>query len=200
MKKTLTINLAGVVYHIDEDAYSSLRNYIDALENKFRQEPGVKDLIDDIEARISELLAERLGTKRQVVTNTDIDFVIETLGSPEVISDTESESKTSDEKWNKHSYRRMYRDPDHRMIGGVCAGLAAYWDIDPVILRVIFVILVFAGFSGVLIYIIFWIIMPEAITTAQKLEMRGEAVTIENIKNSIKNEFEQVKNNFKRKK
>jgi phage shock protein PspC (stress-responsive transcriptional regulator) len=200
MKKTLTINLAGAVYHIDEDAYSSLKNYIDALENKFRQEPDVKDLIADIEARISEVLSERLGNKRHVVINSDIDFIIETLGSPEVISDTEPEPNSGDEKWNKHSSRRMYRDPDHRMIGGVCAGLATYWNIDPVILRVIFVILVFAGFSGVLIYIIFWIVMPEAITTAQKLEMRGEAVTIENIKNSIKNEFEQVKNNFKRKK
>jgi phage shock protein PspC (stress-responsive transcriptional regulator) len=199
MKKTFTINLAGAVYHIDEDAYASLKNYLDALENKFRQEPDVKDLISDIEARISELLTEKLGNKRQVVIQSDIDYLIETLGSPDIISGDESGSTAEGAKTFTHKYRRMYRDPDNRMIGGVCSGLSAYWNIDQVILRVIFVVLVFAGFSGALIYIILWIVMPEALTTAQKLEMRGEAVTIENIKKLIKDEFEQVKSSFKRK-
>jgi phage shock protein PspC (stress-responsive transcriptional regulator) len=199
MKKTLTINLAGIVYHIDDDAFARLKDYLDALERKFKQEPDVKDLITDIEARISELLTERLGVKRQVVIISDIDFIIETLGSPEVISD-EGESYTStNQKTYSRNYRRMYRDPDNRVIGGVCSGLAAYWNIDPVILRVIFVVLVFAGLSGLLVYIILWIVMPEAVTTAQKLEMRGEAVTVENIKNFIKEEFEQVKKNIKNK-
>lgn len=199
MKKTLTINLAGVVYHIDDDAYANLKDYLDALEKKFKLEADVKELISDIEARISELLNERLGNKRQVVIQSDIDFIIETLGAPEIISEegNNNTSKTNT-KFYKHNYRRMYRDPDNRMIGGVCSGLAAYWNMDPVILRVIFIVLVFAGLSGLLIYIILWVVMPEAITTAQKLEMRGEAVTIENIKKFIKEEFEQVKNNFKK--
>ncbi|MBN2485396.1 MAG: PspC domain-containing protein [Bacteroidales bacterium] len=194
MKKTLTINLSGTVFNIDDDAYAKLKSYIEALEHKFRQEPDVQELINDIEARIAELFNERLGAKRQVVTLADIDFIIGTLGSPDVISDDEGDNYARSEG---KTYRRMYRDPDNRVIGGVCSGLAAYWNIDPVILRVIFIILVFAGFSGVLIYIILWIVMPEAHTTAQKLEMRGEQATVENIKNYVKEEFERVKKNIK---
>jgi phage shock protein PspC (stress-responsive transcriptional regulator) len=91
----------------------------------------------------------------------------------------------------------MYRDPDNRVIGGVCSGLAAYWNMDPAIIRVVFIVLVLIGGSGLLVYLILWIVMPEAQTTAQKLEMRGEAVTIDNIKDFFRDEFEQVKKNFK---
>ncbi|MBN1597234.1 MAG: PspC domain-containing protein [Bacteroidales bacterium] len=200
MKKTLTINLAGIVYHVDEDAYRKLKQYLEALEKKFRQEPDVKDLIADIETRIAELLTERLGNKRQVVIMDDINFVIQTLGDPDVISDEDNSSNYSSEthwKTSQKKYRRMYRDPDSRIIGGVCSGLAAYWNMDPTIIRVIFVVLVLVGGSGLLIYLILWMVMPEAQTTAQKLEMRGEAVTIDNIKDFIREEFEQVKKNFK---
>ncbi|HRR92978.1 MAG TPA: PspC domain-containing protein, partial [Bacteroidales bacterium] len=91
------------------------------------------------------------------------------------------------------SYHRMYRDPDNRMIGGVCAGIAAYWHIEPLVIRIIFLALVFAGGLGLLIYLILWIVLPEARTTAQKIEMRGEPVDIHNIKESVKREFEQVR-------
>ena len=200
MKKTLTINLAGIVYHVDEDAYKKLKQYLEALEKKFKQEPDVKDLIADIEARIAELLSERLGSKRQVVIMDDINYIIQTLGDPDVISDEDNSSNYSSEsswKTTQKKYRRMYRDPDARVIGGVCSGLAAYWNMDPTIVRVIFIVLVMVGGSGLLIYLILWMVMPEAQTTAQKLEMRGEAVTIDNIKDFIREEFEQVKKNFK---
>lgn len=201
MKKTLTINLAGMVYHIDDDAFQRLKNYLDILEQKFRKEPDVNELISDIESRIAELLSERLGNTRQVVTNDDIGYVIGILGEPEVISDEQksSESTYSSGTWKqtKQTYRRMYRDPDSRVLGGVCSGLAAYWNIDPTIIRVIIIVLFLVGGSGLLIYLILWIVMPEAQTTAQKLEMRGEAVTVDSIKDFIRDEFEQVKNNFK---
>jgi phage shock protein PspC (stress-responsive transcriptional regulator) len=200
MKKTLTVNLSGIVYHIDEDAYQKLKNYLSALELKFRQEPDMAELISDIETRISELLTEKLGSKRQVVTISDIDFIIETLGDPDAISDQEESETESEAKTSYRNYRRMYRDPDDRTVGGVCSGLAAYWNIDPVILKVIFILLVIAGGSGILIYLILWIVLPEAKTTAQKLEMRGEAVTIDSMKGFIRDEFEQVKKNFKKKK
>jgi phage shock protein PspC (stress-responsive transcriptional regulator) len=199
MKKTLTINLAGMVYHIDEDAYQKLRNYLDSLEKKLKHEDDFKDIINDIEARISELLNEKLDGKRQVVIINDIDNVIEILGEPEVISNDDSSYESSG-TYAKKNYRRMYRDPDSRIIGGVCSGLAAYWNMDPTIVRVVFVVLVFLGGSGLLIYLILWLIMPEAQTTAQKLEMRGEAVTIDNIKNFFKDEYENVKKNFSSKK
>lgn len=197
MKKTLTINLAGMVYHIDEDAFQKLKAYLDTLERKFRQEPDVKELIADIEARIAELLSERMGNKKQVVTVDDVVAIISILGDPEVISDDENTYQYTGRTTSKGRYRRMYRDPDSRVIGGVCSGLAAYWNMDPAIVRVVFIVLVIIGGSGLLIYLILWIVMPEAQTTAQKLEMRGEAVTIDNIKDFIRDEFEQVKKNFK---
>lgn len=197
MKKTLTINLAGMVYHIDEDAFQKLKGYLDALQKKFKQEPDVKELIADIEARIAELLSERLGNRRQVVTMADVQSVISILGDPEEISDEEQSYNYTTQEPGRRTYRRMYRDPDHRIIGGVCSGLAAYWNMDPAIVRVVFVVLVLVGGSGVLIYLILWLVMPEAQTTAQKLEMRGEAVTIDSMKEFIREEFENVKKNFK---
>lgn len=199
MKKTLTINLAGMVYHIDEDAYQKLRSYLDSLEKKLKHEPDFKDIILDIEARVAELLNEILDGKRQVVIIEDIENIIEILGEPEVIS-SEDASFESSGNYSRRSYRRMYRDPDDQIIGGVCSGLAAYWNMDPTIIRVIFVVLAIVGGSGLLIYLILWIIMPEAQTTAQKLEMRGEAVTIDNIKKFFKDEYENVKKNFSSKK
>ena len=91
----------------------------------------------------------------------------------------------------------MYRDPDHRIIGGVCAGMGAYWDIDPIILRVLFVAFLVAGGLGALIYLILYIVLPEAKTTAQKIEMKGEPVNIHNIKESVKEEFENVRKKMK---
>lgn len=200
MKKTLTINLAGIVYHIDEDAFARLQSYLNNLEKELKSEEGYKDIIADIESRIAELLNERLSNSRQVVTMTDINEIVEILGDPEIISGMEDESSKSRKKKysNKRNYRRMYRDPDARVIGGVASGLAAYWRVDPSIVRIIFVLLTIFGLAGILIYLILWIILPEAQTTAQKLEMRGEPVNIENIKQFFKDEFENVKKNFKK--
>jgi phage shock protein PspC (stress-responsive transcriptional regulator) len=120
----------------------------------------------------------------------DVEEVMEILGSPELISGSgsaESESRTAS------SSRRIYRDPDRRIFGGVCAGLAEYLNMDALIIRIIFAILVLAGGFGILIYLVLWVVLPEARTTAQKLEMRGDPVNIENIKESVKREFDTVK-------
>lgn len=198
MKKTLTVNLAGIVYHIDEDAYQKLSKYLGSLEKKLSNEPDVKDILTDIEARIGELLNERLGNVRQVVVLEDITFIIDVLGEPELITDEGAAPYDSPHSGHyKRKARRIYRDPDDRFLAGVCSGLAAYWNIDPAIVRIGFVVLVLLGGSGLLIYLILWIVIPEAQTTAQKLEMRGEPVNIDNIKNFFKDEFENVKRNFR---
>ena len=198
MKKTLTINLAGMVYHIDEDAFARLRSFLDALDKKLKNDPNKKEIKTDIEARIAELLNERLNIKRQVVILSDIEFVIETIGDPEVIFSESEPSSTTENRYYRRKYRRMYRDPDNRMVAGVCSGLAAYWHLDPTIVRIVFVALAFFGGGGLIIYLILLIVLPEAQTTAQKLEMRGEPVTIESIKNFFSEEFENVKNSFKK--
>lgn len=177
MKKTLTINLNGIVWTINEDAYQELKNYLDELEKSFASDEE-KEILSDIEARISELFSERLE-KRMVVELADVEYVISVLGK---ISDF-SEEKQS-EKENKKRLKRFYRDPENKIIAGIASGLAAYLGWDVTLLRVLFVLLLIFGFSYFLpIYLLIWLIAPEAISSSQKLEMKGVDVTIDNIKN-----------------
>ena len=202
MNKTETINLGGIVFHIDEDAYSSLKKYLEKLEKELgRSEVDPREVMTDIEARIAEILSERLSNVREVVILEDINFVIEIIGEPEIINENDSDKKQKRNYtyYQQRRFRKMYRDPDNRIIGGVCSGLSAYMNIDPVFLRIIAIVLTIFGGSGLVIYIIFWIILPEANTPAQKLEMRGESITFENIKNFVTEEYENLKNSFNKK-
>ena len=196
MKKTMTVNLGGMVYHIDDDAYERLKKYLDKVKQELRSIEGGEEIYQDIEARIAELFSERLKNNGQAITIKEVEEVIAILGDPEDISG----KPTGEEYKSRHrSYKRMYRDPDNRVIGGVCSGLASYWRVDPTIVRIIFVILAIFGMAGVLIYLILWIVLPEAGTVAQKLEMRGEAVNFSNIGDFFREEFENVKRSFNKK-
>jgi phage shock protein PspC (stress-responsive transcriptional regulator) len=195
MKITVSVNLGGYSFNIDEDAYAELKRYLKNLELHFAGEESSTEILSDIETRMAELFRVRITGYKQVITIGDVKEVIAILGTPEDISD--NESKSAQDKFSSQGYHRMYRDPDHRIIGGVCAGMGAYWNTDPVILRVIFVALILAGGLGVLVYLILYIVLPEAKTTAQKIEMKGEPVNIHNIKESVKKEFENVRKNMK---
>ena len=160
--------------------------------------------MSDVEIRLSELFKETLANKRDVIMKEDVSKVIEIMGEPEdFVEETtqESEGTTNREyKRKRREYkatRRLYRDPDNRVLGGVCGGLGAYFNTDPLLFRIIFILIFFGMGSGLIIYIILWIAIPEALTTAQKLEMRGEAITIENIKKAVREEFENVRKNMK---
>jgi len=113
------------------------------------------------------------------------------LGKPEDIG--ESTGAPKNDSYTPQGSKRMYRDPDHRMLGGVCAGMAAYWDLEMWIVRFLFIVITMAGGIGVLIYLILWIVIPEARTTAQKMEMKGRPVNIQDIKDSVKKEVENVR-------
>jgi phage shock protein PspC (stress-responsive transcriptional regulator) len=191
MKITVSINLGGYSFNIDEDAYDDLRRYLKNLEIHFAAEDNPAEILSDIEARIAELLRSKLTTYKQVISIGDIKEVIAVLGTPEDIDDNGGSS--AHDKFSTPGYHRMYRDPDKRIIGGVCAGMGAYWEIDPWIIRVILVVLTFAGGLGLLTYLILWVVLPEAKTTAQKIEMKGEPVNIHNIKDSVKKEFDTVR-------
>jgi phage shock protein PspC (stress-responsive transcriptional regulator) len=195
MKITLSVNLGGYSFNIDEDAYAELKRYLKNLELHFAGEESSSEILSDIETRMAELFRTKITGFKQVITIEDVRETMSVLGTPEDISD--NESKSARDKFSTPGHHRMYRDPDHRIIGGVCAGMGAYWDIDPVILRIIFVVLVLAGGMGLLIYLILYIVLPEAKTTAQKIEMKGEPVNIHNIKESVKQEFENVRKNMK---
>ncbi len=194
MKITVSINLGGYSFNIDEDAYAELRIYLKNLELHFAKEESSSEILSDIETRMAELFRTKITSYKLVINIEDVRQVISVLGTPEDISDNDGPSAR--DKFSSPGYHRMYRDPDHRVIGGVCSGMAAYWNIDPVIVRVIFVILALAGI-GVLIYLILYIALPEAKTTAQKIEMHGDPVNIHNIKDSVKNEFDRVRKNMK---
>ncbi|MBE0677828.1 MAG: PspC domain-containing protein [Bacteroidales bacterium] len=192
MKVTVNVNLGGYPFNVDEDAYERLRQYMKSLEKEFSGESSASEIMTDIEGRIAELFKMRLNSYKQVITMRDVEEVMAILGSPEVISG----SGTTEEP-PPRSQRRMYRDPDRRVFGGVCAGISAYLNWDPLIMRIIFAVLILPGGFGLGLYLILWIVLPEAKTTAQKLEMRGDPVTIENIKDSVKEEFETVKKKMK---
>ena len=212
MKRVETIHINGIVFSIEDDAFGKLGAYLDTLSNYFEQEQGGREIIADIEARISELFIERNGNAKQVITLTDVTKVIETLGSPEDIAGTDPDFETENIPPPRPAHqplkssRRLYRDPDRRYLGGVCAGLSAWLGINPVFLRLVFVFLVLLpfprfifnvyGFHGhgfpcffVLLYCVLWIIIPKAKTTAQKLGMRGEPVNISNIEKNIRESF-----------
>ena len=198
MKTTITINLGGIVFHIDDDAYEMLHSYLIAIEKQFLKEDERKEVMSDIEARLSELFKETLAEKRDVIMKDDVSKVIEIMGEPEDFIDEETDQQeTQKTKMNYKTSKRLYRDPDNRILGGVCGGLGAYFNNDPLLFRILFIILLLAGSVGFWIYLILWIAIPEAKTTAQKLEMRGEPITLENIKKSVRDEFERVKRNMK---
>ncbi len=195
MKITLSINIGGYSFNIDEDAYAELKMYLRTLELHFAGEESSSEILADIETRIAELFRLKLTGYKQVINIEDVRQTISVLGTPEDISD--SDRTSSREKFSSPGYHRIYRDPDHRVIGGVCSGIGAYWNIDPVIIRVIFIALALAGGLGALVYLILYIVLPEAKTTAQKIEMKGEPVNIHNIKESVKKEFDSVRKNMK---
>jgi phage shock protein PspC (stress-responsive transcriptional regulator) len=193
MKRVETININGIVFSIDDDAFGKLGSYLDALGKYFEQEQGGREIIADIEARISELFSERDGGTGQVITLADVTKVIETLGTPEDIAGADADSETGTvppprpaQQPGKAMRRRLYRDPDHRYLGGVCSGIAAWLGISPLAIRLIFLVVTFFYGASVAVYLLLWIIIPKAKTTAQKLEMRGEPVTISNIEKNIK--------------
>jgi phage shock protein PspC (stress-responsive transcriptional regulator) len=194
MKITVSINLGGYFFNIDEDAYAELKSYLKNLELHFAGEESSSEILSDIESRMAELFRTKLTNYKQVINIEDVHQIITVLGTPEDISNTEGPSAR--DKFSSPGYHRMYRDPDHRVIGGVCAGIAAYWDIELWLVRLIFFVLVMMG-VGILIYLILYIVLPEAKTTAEKIAMKGNPVNIHNIKDSVKKEFDTVRNSMK---
>jgi phage shock protein PspC (stress-responsive transcriptional regulator) len=190
MKKTININLAGFVFYIDEDAYEALQKYLNNIRTYLGNTEGKDEIIDDIESRIAELFSEK---QKQVITLTEVNEVIEVMGQPEdYMSEEEPEEKTA----YQQSSKRLYRDPDSTVLGGVCSGVGHYLNIDAVWIRLIFLAMVWSGVS-ILFYFILWAIIPKAETTAQKLEMKGKAATFSNIEDYVRKGYENVKDDFK---
>ena len=198
MKKTLTVNIGGSVFHIDDDAYEHLHQYLSNIRSHFAKVEGCEEILWDIENRVAETLQARLTDGKQVITLTDVQEVIRQLGEPEEIdNEADTGTSTSAKPPTPKGPRRLYRNPDDAILGGVAGGLAAFFQIDTILVRLAFLLLTLAGGASIVTYLVMWIIVPRAKTTAEKLEMKGERVNISNIEKSIKEELEDVKKNVK---
>jgi phage shock protein PspC (stress-responsive transcriptional regulator) len=201
MNKTVNINLAGTFFHIDEDAYLKLQRYLEAIKRSFTDSQGRSEIISDIEARIAELFAERIQNEKQVVGVKLVDEVITIMGQPEdyLVDDEIFEDEPQPKQ--RHTSRptkKLYRDTDNSYIGGVVAGLSHYFGIESIWLRLMWLILAIgSGGTFILIYLIFWALVPEANTTAEKLTMTGDAVNISNIEKKIKDGIDSVSEKVK---
>ncbi|MBK9175468.1 MAG: PspC domain-containing protein [Flavobacteriales bacterium] len=188
MKKTLTANVSGTVFHIEEDAYDRLQQYLGSIRAQFEGTEGREEILADIEARIAELFHERLDDRRQVVSIEDVDHVIGVMGQPEDYADGDSASSEgpSTSSTGSRGYKRLFRDPDDKWVGGVIGGLAAYIGMDPIWLRIIMIVFIVLG-SGtpILLYLILWILVPMADSPADRLRMEGEPVTVDNLKRAF---------------
>ncbi len=264
MKKNISINISGIIFHIEEDGYETLRKYLDSVNKYFASFDDNSEILSDIEGRIAEIFLSKLNDGKQVITSEDVSSLIATMGS---VSDfkaaeeqdfaagagTGQQQKQSsafsagaaskklfrdvnrkilggvcsglghyfsiDPLWprlllalltigtsgilvfvyivlwivlpgadmpEETSIKKMYRDPDKKVVGGVAAGVAAFFGSDVSLIRVLFVIITFFGGLGIALYIILWIALPEAKTITEKMKMQGEPVTLSNIESTVK--------------
>ena len=194
MNKTVNINIGGLIFHIDEDAFQKLTRYFDAIRRSLSNSSGHEEIMKDIEMRVAELFSERQKSDKHVINLKDVDEVVKVMGQPEDYRIDDDASETTTGSFTSSTNRKkLYRDKEKGMIGGVCTGLGHYFGVDSIWIKIAFILFVFAGFgSGILAYFILWIITPEAVTTTEKLEMTGEPVTISNIEKKVREEFESV--------
>jgi phage shock protein PspC (stress-responsive transcriptional regulator) len=196
MNKTVNINLAGIFFHIDEDAYLKLSRYLEAIKRSFTDSQGRSEIISDIEARIAELFSERIQNEKQVVGVKLVDEVITIMGQPEdyLVDDEIFEDEPQPrQSYSSRPTKKLFRDTDNSYIGGVAAGLSHYFGIDTIWMRLLWILLTIgSGGTFILIYLIFWALVPEAFTTAEKLTMTGDPVNITNIEKKIKDGIDTV--------
>ena len=176
MKKNFSVNISGVLFNIDEDAFEALNRYFAGLKQHFNETEGKEEIIADIESRVAEMFQVKTAMGNNIVSLSDVEEMVKALGQPWEIGGEESHEPVYQEKKRP---KRLYRDGEKRVIGGVSSGMAAYFNTDPVWFRLGFIASFF--FIGPLLYFIFWIAIPKAKSRAEKLEMRGESVTIDSI-------------------
>ena len=206
MKSTVKVSISRSAFHLDSDAYELLRDYLGRLEKHFKGKEGGKEIVSDIEERLAELLTARISTPEQVVSVVLVEEVIGIMGMPDDMEPdgTEYDSAALPPQ-NKR--RRLYRDVQDKIIGGVCSGLAAYSGIDTVWLRLLFVLcfigVSITGISGggylFIIYLALWIIVPPALTVRERMEMRNNHTTISDIQKKVEDEISALRQKWERK-
>lgn len=200
MNKTVNINLGGMFFHIDEDAFQKLTRYFDAIKRSLNNSSGQDEIIKDIEMRIAEIISEKHINANQVINLREVDEVIAIMGQPEDyrLEDEPKDQYNSSQNYTRTTTKKLYRDTEKGMVGGVATGLGHYFGIQALWIRIFIIVLVILGYgTGILAYIILWIVTPAAVTTTEKLEMQGEPVNISNIEKKVREEFENLSDKFK---
>lgn len=197
MNKTIIININGVVFHIEEDAYEILKNYMTEVKRHFYNSADSLEITTDIENRIAEMFTQLLTEgNRQVITDADVNQVIAQMGSVNDFEFSEEEQPAAGQPVFGapiSAKRKLFRDPDDHILGGVCAGLASYFDIDTVWVRLAFVLTIFAGGAGLLAYIVLWVVVPKALSRADRMSMRGQPLDLQGFKRNFEEEMGAVK-------
>ncbi len=188
MKEIINITIGGVVFSIEKPAYTKLKSYLDQIEQYFKNREAGAEITQDIESSIAEKFLARKRSLKKAITASDVEVVVEELGS---VADFEEEE--SDEIVPKQTAaRRLYRDEDNEMLGGVAAGIANYFNIDPVIPRILFVVFTFWGGFGLLAYIILWLIVPKATNASEKLASQGDPINLQGIRDYMQDKITSV--------
>ncbi|MDA8597130.1 PspC domain-containing protein [Candidatus Pacebacteria bacterium] len=190
MKKVNAISLSGLVFAIEDDAYTALSSYLEQIRGRLEVTDDFEEINADLEMAIAEKFSARGKDGSVAVTVLDVDGVIAELGSPaefgEETTTEGSAAATNTATEASENAKRLYRDTDQAIIGGVCAGVANYLNIDPLIVRLLFVGSIFLNGIGILIYIVLWLLVPAAQTTEEKYAMRGDQVTLKEISERVK--------------
>jgi phage shock protein PspC (stress-responsive transcriptional regulator) len=173
MEKTIKINLGGTLFQIDEEAYRMLRDYLQAIDRKFRNAPGGNETIEDIEARIAEIFLSHKNMTG-IISKENVEAVISIIGKPE---DFDQEGTEGTSYQSTPGHKKLFRNPDDRVIGGVCGGIGAYADTDPVWFRILFIVFALTFGIGIFVYLALWIALPSAETASQKREMYSSDVS-----------------------
>ncbi len=192
MKKTIPITIAGQLFYIEEDAFDRLNAYLNTVKTHFSGQPGSEEIISDIESRVAERFLEGNKSSEKIVTLVQVDALIASMGNVEDFDD-EQPAHNPVPALGSLKTKKLFRNTDDAIVAGVCSGIAAYFAIDPLIVRILWVASLFVGGGGVLAYIIFWVLMPEAKTATEKLQMRGQPVTLESVNEMVKEKVDEVK-------
>ncbi len=210
MKKTININISGYVFTIDDDAYELLKDYLDTLHSVFHSHDDQAEVISDIEQRMAEIFMQATADCQRVITLSDVEKIIARMGRPEDMMDDYIDERISEEPESASRQefghdvppppppptpisKRVFRDPFDKMLGGVCSGFAVYFNIDPTWLRLALVALAFLSLSTIcVVYIVLWIVLPEAKTPMQFMQMRGESPTMDNIGKTVTDTFRRM--------
>lgn len=191
MKKTLNVAIGGCSFTIDDDAYKTLEEYLDSFKAGLDNSSSSNEVMDELEMRIADLLKEKIG-RREVIDLSMVNAVLNQIGpiSTRTVRSEESTSQQNEQQYrpgNQETVRKFYRDAEGKKIAGVCSGLALYLNIDVTLVRIIFLVAFLCGSAGFWIYIVLWIVAPEARTAAEKCELRGIPATAENIRRFTEN-------------